>query len=56
MGYYLVNDKYPDWATFVKTIKLPYNRVEAAFAKTQEASRKDIERVVSVLQARFAIV
>ena len=56
VGYYLDDGIYPDWATFVTTIKLPDNRAEAEFAKAREASRKDIERAFGVLQARFAIV
>jgi hypothetical protein len=56
MDYYLADGIYPDWATFVKTIRLPDSRDEAEFAKAQEASRKDIERAFGVLQARFAIV
>ncbi|XP_071681875.1 uncharacterized protein [Lolium perenne] len=56
MWYYLADGIYPDWVTFVKTIREPENRAEAEFAKAQEAARKDIERAFSVLQARFAIV
>jgi hypothetical protein len=55
-GYYLADGIYLDWATFVKTIREPGNRAEAEFAKTQEASLKDIDRTFGVLQARFAIV
>ncbi|XP_071685313.1 uncharacterized protein [Lolium perenne] len=47
---------YSDWATFVKSVKDPKYRIEAEFAKAQEAARKDIERAFGVLQARFAIV
>jgi hypothetical protein len=56
MRCYLVDGIYPDWVTFVKSIKLPTSGVEAEFAKTQDATRKEIERVFGVLQARFAIV
>jgi hypothetical protein len=44
MGYYLADGIYPDWATFVKSVKDPQDRIEAEFAKAQEAARKDIER------------
>jgi hypothetical protein len=56
MGHYLADGIYSEWATFVKTIRVPENRVEAEFAKAQEASQKDIKRALGVLQARFAIV
>ena len=56
MGHYLADDIYLDWATFVKSVKDPQDRIEAEFAKAQEAARKDIERAFGVLQVRFAIV
>ena len=56
MGYYLVDDIYPKWSTFVKTIPSPWGHKRKLFAKAQEANRKDVERAFGVLQARFAIV
>jgi hypothetical protein len=58
IGYYFVDGIYPDWETFVKTMRLPDRiaEIEIEFAKAQEAARKDIERSFGVFQARFAIV
>ncbi|XP_050278347.1 uncharacterized protein LOC126719884 [Quercus robur] len=56
MGYYLADDIYSKWSTFVKTIPSPRGHKHKLFAKAQEANRKDVKRAFGVLQARFAIV
>uniref|UniRef100_A0A0D3DQ76 DDE Tnp4 domain-containing protein n=1 Tax=Brassica oleracea var. oleracea TaxID=109376 RepID=A0A0D3DQ76_BRAOL len=56
MGYYLTDGIYPNWATFIQSIRLPQVPKVVLFAQRQEAVRKDVERAFGVLQARFAIV
>ncbi|KAL1546107.1 hypothetical protein AAHA92_22755 [Salvia divinorum] len=56
MGYYLADGIYPRWPVFVKTIRCPTDPKRAHFAQRQEAARKDVERAVGVLQARWAVV
>ena len=51
MGYYLADDVYPRWSTFVKTSPAPQGRKRSLFATTQESTRKDVERAFGVLQA-----
>ena len=55
-GYYLANDIYPNWSTFVKTIRDPVGEANIFFAKKQEVVRKDVERAFGVLQTRFVVV
>uniref|UniRef100_A0A0D3BLZ0 DDE Tnp4 domain-containing protein n=1 Tax=Brassica oleracea var. oleracea TaxID=109376 RepID=A0A0D3BLZ0_BRAOL len=56
LAYYLTDDIYPKWATFIQSISLPQGPKAQLFAQRQEAVRKDVERAFGVLQARFAIV
>jgi hypothetical protein len=55
-GYYLTDGIYPDWATIVKSIKIPQNDKDKCFALRQESVRKDVECAFGVLQSRFNIV
>ncbi|XP_051196729.2 uncharacterized protein [Lolium perenne] len=55
-GYYLADDIYPRYATFVKTIQSPANEMNAYFATWQEAAHKNVERSFGVLQQRFAFI
>jgi len=56
MGYYLADEIYPEWATFVKTITLPLTEKDKLFAQHQEAARKDVECAFGILQKRWAII
>ncbi|XP_061962544.1 uncharacterized protein LOC133683047 [Populus nigra] len=56
MGYYLADEIYPNWSTFVKTVPRPLGAKRKYFASKQESARKDVERAFGVLQSRFAIV
>ncbi|XP_023640335.1 uncharacterized protein LOC111831056 [Capsella rubella] len=56
MTYYLTDGIYPDWATFIQSIRLPQTPKHSLFAKRQESARKDVERAFGVLQSRFAMV
>ncbi|XP_033147804.1 uncharacterized protein LOC103867821 [Brassica rapa] len=56
MAYYLTDGIYPNWATFIQSIKLPQGPKAELFAERQESTRKDVERAFGVLQSRFAIV
>ncbi|XP_047983837.1 uncharacterized protein LOC125224473 [Salvia hispanica] len=49
MGYYLADDIYPKWSTFVKTFNRHANEKQVLFAQKQEAARKDVERAFGVL-------
>nr|XP_043615749.1 protein ALP1-like [Erigeron canadensis] len=55
-GYYLVNDIYLTWSTFVKAYKYPTDPKEKMFKTAQEAARKDIERAFGVLKGKWHII
>ncbi|XP_066386729.1 uncharacterized protein [Miscanthus floridulus] len=55
-GYFLADGIYPEWAVFVKSIRLPITEKEKLYAQEQEGARKDIERAFGVLQHRFCIL
>jgi hypothetical protein len=55
-GYYLADDIYGSWSTFVKTIPTPKSKKAAEFAKIEDACRKDTGRASDILQARFTII
>lgn len=52
----MVDGIYPELCRFVKTIEEPPDRRSAAFAKWQEAVRKDVERAFGVLKRKFQIL
>ncbi|XP_066341234.1 uncharacterized protein [Miscanthus floridulus] len=47
--YFLADGIYPEWAVFVKSIRLPITEKEKLYAQEQEGARKDIERAFGVL-------
>ena len=55
-GYYLANDIYPKWQTFVKPLKKPEGKKYLDFHNAQTAARKDMERAFEILQVQFAIM
>ncbi|CAN6199470.1 unnamed protein product [Urochloa humidicola] len=42
-GYYLADGIYPEWATFVKSVRQPQSAKHKLFAEHQEGARKDVE-------------
>nr|XP_043616183.1 protein ALP1-like [Erigeron canadensis] len=55
-GYYLGNDIYPEYATFVKTFSDPIDEKRRLFKKKQESARKGIERAFGVLKKRWKVL
>jgi hypothetical protein len=55
-SYYLADGIYPNWPTFVKAIRHPYEQKKVYFTQMQASCRKDIERAFGVLQARWAVL
>jgi hypothetical protein len=56
IGYFLADEIYPEWAVFVKSIRIPITEKEKLYAQEQEGARKDIERAFGVLQRRWCIL
>jgi Plant transposon protein len=54
--YLLCDGIYPKWAIFVGPNHSPMSQKESFFAKQQEATRKDIERLFGCVQCRFKIL
>ncbi|XP_021804202.1 uncharacterized protein LOC110748540 [Prunus avium] len=55
-GYYLANEIYLRWTTFVRTILNPQLEKEKSFTAHQEGYKKDVERCFGILQACWAII
>ncbi|XP_021802429.1 uncharacterized protein LOC110746511, partial [Prunus avium] len=55
-GYYLADDIYPGWTTFMKSIPHPRSHKQKLFAVHQKGYIKDVERWFGILQARWAII
>nr|GEX35095.1 hypothetical protein [Tanacetum cinerariifolium] len=49
-GYYLTDDIYPQWSSFVKSFTVANAEKNALYKWKQESARKDIERAFGVLQ------
>ncbi|GJX62988.1 ALP1-like protein isoform X1 [Tanacetum coccineum] len=54
--YYLADDIYPAWSTFVKSFFVARDEKSLKFKRVQEAARKDIERAFGVLQGHWGII
>nr|XP_043625535.1 uncharacterized protein LOC122596961 [Erigeron canadensis] len=55
-GYYLADDIYPEWSTFVKAFSCPQDDKKKKFKKYQEKARKDVEHVFGCLQKQLHIL
>ncbi|KAJ9550918.1 hypothetical protein OSB04_014963 [Centaurea solstitialis] len=55
-GYYLVDEIYLEWSTFVKAFSWPSNDKRMEFKTRQESARKDIERTFATLKDKWHVV
>jgi hypothetical protein len=55
MGYYLVDNVYPKWVTFVKALQNPHEKKELQFRNAQSEVRKDVERAFGTLQPNLGL-
>ncbi|GJR13048.1 ALP1-like protein [Tanacetum coccineum] len=51
--YYLADDIYPQWSSFVKSFTVANSEKNVLFKRKQENARKNIERAFGVLQGRW---
>nr|GEW83258.1 hypothetical protein [Tanacetum cinerariifolium] len=51
-GYYLADEIYPEWESFVKSFTVATDPKHTYFKQRQESTRKDVERAFGVLQGR----
>nr|GEV13176.1 hypothetical protein [Tanacetum cinerariifolium] len=54
--YYLADEIYPQWSTFVKAFSIARDQKTIKFKRVQKSARKDIERAFGVLQGRSRII
>jgi len=54
--YYLVDGVYPRFAFFVAPYRNPQTPEQQTFNRLQEALRKDVERLLDILTARFDVM
>ncbi|GJR32231.1 integrase, catalytic region, zinc finger, CCHC-type containing protein [Tanacetum coccineum] len=52
-GYYLADDIYPQWSSFVKSFTVANSEKNALFKQKQESARKDVKRAFGVLQGPY---
>ncbi|GJT01288.1 ALP1-like protein isoform X1 [Tanacetum coccineum] len=55
-GYYLAEDIYPQWSSFVKSFTVANSEKNALFKWKQESARKDVEIAFGVLQGHWHII
>ncbi|GKE38979.1 ALP1-like protein [Tanacetum coccineum] len=55
-GYYLADEIYPEWASFVKSFTVATDPKHTYFKQRQESARKDVERAFGVLQGRWGLI
>ncbi|XP_023753121.1 uncharacterized protein LOC111901483 [Lactuca sativa] len=51
-GYYLTDEIYPAYSTFVKTSRHPVTSREKLFKRKQKGARKDVKRAFGVLKSK----
>nr|XP_043633127.1 uncharacterized protein LOC122604305 [Erigeron canadensis] len=55
-GYYLADDIYPEWSTFVKAYLCSQDDKKKKFKKCQESAIKDVERAFGCIQNQWHIL